>query len=85
VVDPAFVHAVLASEEAQAEVFVAASFSEPILPELRSLANIPVASMSEACFMAASTSAPQIGFVTLNKHIIPYIEKSISLHKWKTA
>jgi Asp/Glu/hydantoin racemase len=39
--------------------------------------------MSEACFVAATTSAPKVGFVTLNKHIIPYIEKSISLHKWK--
>ena len=28
-------------------------------------------------------SAPKIGFVTLNAHIIPYVEKSISLHKWK--
>ena len=83
VVDPAFVESVLDAEAASADAFVAASFSEPILPELRSLARMPVVSMAEACFMAASTSAPKIGMVTLNAHIIPYVEKSISLHKWK--
>ena len=83
VVDPAFVKSVLDAEAASADAFVAASFSEPILPELRSLARMPVVSMAEACFMAASTSAPKIGMVTLNAHIIPYVEKSISLHKWK--
>lgn len=83
IVVPAFVRSLIAAEKARADAFIVASFSEPILPELRSLAKIPVASMSEACFMAASTSAPRIGLVTLNKHIIPFIEKSISLHKWK--
>lgn len=83
VVDRAFVQSLLAAEKAGADVFVAASFSEPILPELRSLAQIPVVSMSEACFVAAAATAPKVGFVTLNKHIIPFIEKSIFLHKWQ--
>jgi allantoin racemase len=83
VVDPAFVESVFDAEAASADAFVAASFSEPILPELRSLARMPVVSMAEACFVAAATSAPKIGLVTLNAHIIPYVEKSISLHKWK--
>ena len=83
VVGPAFIRSLLAAEKAEADAFVAASFSEPILDELRSLAKIPVISMSEACFVAASTSAPKIGLVTLNKHVIPFLEKSISLHKWK--
>jgi Asp/Glu/hydantoin racemase len=83
IVVPAFVRSLITAERAGADAFIVASFSEPILPELRSLARIPVVSMSEACFMAASTSAPKIGLVTLNKHIIPFIEKSISLHKWK--
>lgn len=39
--------------------FIAASFSEPILPELRGLAKIPVVSMSEACFVTAIISAPE--------------------------
>jgi allantoin racemase len=83
IVVPAFVRSLISAEQAGCDAFVAASFSEPILTELRSLARIPVVSMSEACFVAASTSAPKIGLVTLNKHIIPFIEKSISLHKWK--
>lgn len=82
VVVPAFVKSLLDAERAGADTFIAASFSEPILPELRSLANIPVVSMPEACFMAASMSAPKVGLVTLNKLVLPYIEKSISLHKW---
>ena len=63
VVDPAFVESVLEARLLSADAFVAASFSEPILPELRSLARMPVVSMAEACFMAASTSAPKIGLV----------------------
>ncbi|CAM2187633.1 allantoin racemase [Paraburkholderia sacchari] len=83
VVAPAFIRSLLTAESNGADAFVVASFSEPILPELRSLANIPVVSMSEACFMAASMCAPKIGFVTLNRLVVPYIEKSIALHKWK--
>jgi Asp/Glu/hydantoin racemase len=83
VVAPAFVRSLLAAEAAGADAFIVASFSEPILPELRSLARIPVISMPEASFMAASMSAPKVGLVTLNKMVIPFIEKSIALHKWK--
>jgi Asp/Glu/hydantoin racemase len=83
VVLPAFIRSLLAAEKAGADAFIVASFSEPILTELRALANIPVISMTEACFMAAAMSAPKVGFVTLNKHVVPFIEKSISLHKWK--
>jgi len=83
VVAPAFVQSLLEAEKAGADAFVVASFSEPILPELRALGRIPVVSMPEASFMAASMSAPRIGLVTLNKLVIPFIEKSISLHKWK--
>ena len=83
VVDRAFVQFVLDAEEAGADAFVAASFCEPILPELRSLAIVPVVSMTEACFAAAAAMAPKVGFVTLNKHIVPFIEKSIVLHKWR--
>jgi Asp/Glu/hydantoin racemase len=83
VVEPVFIQSVLNAETAGADAFIAASFSEPILSELRSLAKIPVISMPEACFAAAFTSAPKVGLVTLNKHVIPYLEKSISLHKWR--
>jgi Asp/Glu/hydantoin racemase len=83
VVAPAFVKSLLNAEKAGADAFIVASFSEPILPELRSLARIPVVSMPEASFMAASMSAPKVGLVTLNKYVLPFIDKSISLHKWK--
>jgi len=83
VVAPAFIQSLLAAEKAGADAFIIASFSEPILTELRALANIPVISMTEACFMAAAMSAPKVGFVTLNKFVVSFIEKSISLHKWK--
>lgn len=59
VVDFSFIRALLASEEANSGAFIAASFSEPILPELRGLAKILVVSMSEACFVAATISAPE--------------------------
>jgi allantoin racemase len=83
VVGPVFIQSLIEAEEVGADAFIAASFSEPLLPELRVLANIPVISMPEACFVAASSSAQKIGLVTLNKHVIPFLEKSISLHKWK--
>lgn len=83
VVAPVFVRSLLAAEKAGADAFVVASFSEPILTELRSLANIPVVSMTEASFMAAAMSAHKVGFVTLNEMVVPFIDKSISLHKWK--
>jgi Asp/Glu/hydantoin racemase len=83
VVSRYFVNALLTAEKNGAQAFIVASFSEPILNELRSLANVPVVSMPEACFIAAAMSAPKIGLVTLNKLVVPFIEKSISLHKWK--
>jgi allantoin racemase len=83
VVNLVFIQSLLDAEKTGADAFIAASFSEPILAELRSLASIPVISMPEACFAAAFTSAPKVGLVTLNRHVIPYLEKSISLHKWQ--
>lgn len=82
IVAPAFLHAITEAEAAGADVFAAASFSEPILPELRSLASIPVISMSEACFAAAAMIAPKIGLVTLNEVVPSFLEKSSKLHKW---
>lgn len=83
VVVPEFVDSLIEAEEAGADAFIVASFSEPILPELRSLARIPVVSMPEATFLAASMCAPRIGLVTLNDLVVPFIDKSSSLHKWQ--
>lgn len=82
-VTPAFVRSLLLAEANGADAFIIASFSEPILTELRSLARIPVVSMPEATFMAGSMMAPKVGLVTLNEHVVPFIEKSCSTHKWK--
>jgi allantoin racemase len=60
---------------------VIGSFSEPILPELRSLARIPVVSLFEASTLAAFSVAPKIGFLALNSLGAPYIDKSIAHHK----
>jgi hypothetical protein len=40
-------------------------------------------SVPEACFAAAAANGFKIGFVTLNKLVVPFIEKSISHHKWR--
>ncbi len=82
IVGTAFIEAVMQAEAEGCDAFVAASFSEPILNELRSLASIPVISMTEATYTAGCAVAQKIGFVTLNKAVVPFINKSISLHKW---
>lgn len=82
VVESAFVQSLMAAEDAGADAFIVASFSEPILPELRSLARIPVVSISEASFMAAALNASKVGLVTLYELVVPLIEKSAALHKW---
>jgi hypothetical protein len=45
VVDPAFIRAVLAAEEAKDDAFAAAPSSEPIVPALRGMAKIAVVSI----------------------------------------
>ncbi|MDR5652205.1 aspartate/glutamate racemase family protein [Ruixingdingia sedimenti] len=84
VVASAFIEAVMRAEDQGCDAFVVASFSEPILPELRALAGIPVISMTEATYMAGCMVAPRVGFVTLNKAVVPFIEKSMALHKWSS-
>ncbi|MCC7166244.1 MAG: hypothetical protein IT565_01605 [Rhodospirillales bacterium] len=83
IVAPVFVRAVMAAEKDGAKAFIVGSFSEPILPELRSLATIPIVSMAEATFLAAASVAPAIGLVTLNALVVPLLVKSIALHKFK--
>ena len=78
---PVYIRALLAAEKSGADAFVVGSFSEPILPELRSLATIPVVSLSEATMLAACMVAPKIGFLALNSTGAPFIDKSIALHK----
>lgn len=82
-VTTAFIKSLIEAERNGADAFIVASFSEPILTELRSLARIPVVSMPEVTFMAASMCAPKVGLVTLNKGVVRFIEKSAVMHKWQ--
>jgi allantoin racemase len=81
VVPQMYIRALLTAQKSGADAFVIGSFSEPILPELRSLATIPVVSLSEATMLAACMVAPRMGFLALNTTGVPYLDKSIALHK----
>src|SRR4051812_15983136 len=52
-ITPVFIDAVIEAERIGADAFVIGSFSEPIVPELRSLATIPVVTMPEASMLQA--------------------------------
>ena len=80
VVAPEFMKSLLTAEAVGAEAFVAASFSEPNLTELRSAAHIPVTSMAEASLMAAFMDAPRVGLITLREGFVRAVEQSISSH-----
>ena len=80
VVAPEFMKSLLTAEAVGAEAFVAASFSEPNLTELRSAAHIPITSMAEASLMAAFMDAPTVGLITLRKGFVRAVEQSILSH-----
>jgi allantoin racemase len=77
---PMYLSAAEEAERSGYDAFVVASFSEPVLRELRSLATIPVISASECSLLTACTVAPKIGLVTLSRLAQGYIEKSIATH-----
>lgn len=81
VAPPLYIRSLMRAEAEGADAFIIGSFSEPILPELRSLATIPVVSISEATMLVACSVAPKIGLLALNKTGVPYLEKSVALHK----
>ncbi|MGE0733868.1 MAG: aspartate/glutamate racemase family protein [Alphaproteobacteria bacterium] len=77
---PMFLDAVTQAERTGHDAFVIATFSEPVLREMRSLATIPVVSASECSLLTACTVAPRIGLVTLSRLAEGYILKSIATH-----
>lgn len=81
VVMPQFISSLLEAERSGCDAFVIGSYSEPLLPELRSLAKIPIVSISECTFFTACTVAQKVGIVTLSKLVVPYIEKSLEHHR----
>ena len=78
---PMFFDAVQEAERTGHDAFVIGSLSEPALREMRSLAGIPVISVSECSLLTACTVAPKIGLVTLSKLHAIYIKKSIETHR----
>lgn len=77
---PMFLSAAEEAERTGYDAFIVATFSEPVLRELRSLATIPVVSASECSLLTACTVAPKIGLVTLSRLAQGYIEKSVATH-----
>jgi Asp/Glu/hydantoin racemase len=49
------------------DAYVLGSFSEPFLPELRSVLGIPVTSMAESCALIACSLAEKFAFVSLSQ------------------
>lgn len=77
---PMFLDAVAEAERTGCDAFIIATFSEPVLREMRSLATIPVISASECSMLTACTVAPRIGMVTLSRLAEGYIRKSVATH-----
>ena len=80
-ITPVFVQAVLTAEDQGADAFIIGTYSEPIVPELRSLATIPIVTMPEASLFAACMVAQKFALVTLNRAAVPYMVKSVAFHK----
>ena len=80
-ITPVFINAVMEAHRVGADAFVVGTFSEPIVPELRSLAKIPVITMPEAAMLLACAMAPSFALVTLSRVAVSYMHKTISAHK----
>jgi allantoin racemase len=78
---PVYVDNMHAAQQASFDAFIIGSFSEPLVPELRSLATIPLVTMPEASMLIACMLAPSFALVTLNQVSVPYINKSVKLHQ----
>ena len=81
IVSPVVLNAVLQAEREGFDAFVVGSFSEPIVPELRSLASIPVVTMPEAAMLLACTVAPRFALISISRIAAePYLAKTIKAH-----
>jgi allantoin racemase len=80
-ITPVFVKAVLAAQDEGADAFIIGTYSEPIVPELRSLSTIPIVTMPEASMFAACMVAQKFALVTLNRTAVSYMAKSVAFHK----
>ncbi len=81
IVSPVVFDAVLQAEKQGFDAFVVGSFSEPIVPELRSVASIPVVTMPEAAMLLACTVAPRFALISISRIAAePYLGKTIKAH-----
>jgi allantoin racemase len=62
------------------DAFVLGSFSEPFLPELRSLLDIPVVSMPEATLLIGCSLAEQFALITLGAPNVIRVRKLVARH-----
>lgn len=70
----------LAAERAGYDGVVLASFSEPFLPEVRSLVDIPVASMPESALAVGCSCAVKVALVTLTPRSVPRVATLVDNH-----
>jgi len=81
IIPPVFCDAVLAAQAQDADVFAIGSFSEPIIAELRSLAEIPVVTMPEAAMLLACTVAPRFALVSISRIAAhPFLGRTVRTH-----
>ncbi|HYZ33205.1 MAG TPA: aspartate/glutamate racemase family protein [Crenalkalicoccus sp.] len=72
-------HALRAEREGF-DALILGSFSEPFLPEIRSLLDIPVVSMPEASMLLACSLAESFALVTLGPSNIIRVRKTVARH-----
>lgn len=80
-ITPVFIDGVLQAQGSGYDAFVVGTYSEPIVPELRSLARIPVITMPEASMLLACSVAPKFALVTLSRVAVSYMYKTVAAHK----
>ncbi len=66
------------------DAFILGSFSEPFLPEIRSLLSIPVVSMPEAALLLACSLAEKFALVTLGPGSNTRVSKLVERHGLET-
>jgi Asp/Glu/hydantoin racemase len=74
-----FDHCLTAEKEGY-DAIALASFSEPFLTEVRSLVDIPVASMPESCLLVGCSYAAKLALVTLTPKSIPRVRALVNQH-----
>jgi Asp/Glu/hydantoin racemase len=72
-------HALRAEREGY-DAIIIGSFSDPFLPEIRSLLNIPVISMPESAMLLACSLAESFAMVTLGPPNVVRVRKTVHRH-----